>query len=50
MNLFRGRCNLEHVFPYPLNLTEDRRETLDMILGPTEKFLEEVNDPFKYDF
>ncbi|KAI1719984.1 acyl-CoA dehydrogenase, middle domain-containing protein [Ditylenchus destructor] len=49
MNLFRGRVNLDQVFPYPLKLNDDRRETLEMILSPTEKFLEEVNDPFKND-
>ncbi|CAD5212393.1 unnamed protein product [Bursaphelenchus okinawaensis] len=49
MNLFRGRAVTEHVFPYPLNLDEDRRETLSMIIDPTQKFLEEVNDPFKND-
>jgi len=47
MNLFRGRAVVEQVFPYPLNLNEERRETLQMVLGPTEKFLTEVNDPFK---
>lgn len=45
MNLFRGRAAVEQAFPYPLNLDEDRRETLQMILGPTQKFLEEVNNP-----
>ncbi|KAH7722958.1 Protein ACDH-12 a [Aphelenchoides avenae] len=49
MNLFRGRATTEQIFPYPLELSEDRRETLQMILGPTEKFLEEVNDPFEND-
>ncbi|KJH49453.1 acyl-CoA dehydrogenase family member 9 [Dictyocaulus viviparus] len=49
MNLFRGRAVTEQVFPYPLKLDDDRRETLQMILGPTEKFLEEVNDVVKND-
>ncbi len=51
MNLFRGKAVLDQVFPYPLNgvLTEERRETLQMVLGPTERFLTEVNDPFEYD-
>ncbi|CAD5216532.1 unnamed protein product [Bursaphelenchus xylophilus] len=49
MNLFRGRTVTEHVFPYPLNLDADRRETLNLILGPTQQFLEGVNDPFKND-
>jgi hypothetical protein len=49
MNLFRGRIVFDQAFPFPLNLSEDRRETLQMIIGPTEKYLEEVNDPFKND-
>ncbi|VDP34118.1 unnamed protein product [Heligmosomoides polygyrus] len=49
MNLFRGRAVTEQIFPYPLKLSDDQRETLHMILGPTEKFLEEVNDVVKND-
>uniref|UniRef100_A0A1I7WRI3 Very long-chain specific acyl-CoA dehydrogenase, mitochondrial n=1 Tax=Heterorhabditis bacteriophora TaxID=37862 RepID=A0A1I7WRI3_HETBA len=49
MNLFRGKAVTEQVFPYPLNLDSDRKETLSMILGPTEKFLDEVNDVNKND-
>ncbi|KAL6733870.1 hypothetical protein Aduo_004477 [Ancylostoma duodenale] len=44
MNLFRGRAVIDQVFPYPLKLDDDRRETLHLITGPVEKFLEEVND------
>uniref|UniRef100_A0A0K0D3E4 Very long-chain specific acyl-CoA dehydrogenase, mitochondrial n=1 Tax=Angiostrongylus cantonensis TaxID=6313 RepID=A0A0K0D3E4_ANGCA len=49
MNLFRGRAVTDQAFPYPLNLDDDRRETLHLIIGPTEKFLEEVNDVVKND-
>jgi len=49
MNLFRGRIVLDQAFPFPLKLSEDRRETLQMILAPIEKYLEEVNDPAKND-
>jgi alkylation response protein AidB-like acyl-CoA dehydrogenase len=49
MNLFRGRVVLDQAFPFPLNLSEDRREVLQMVLEPTRKYLEEVNDPFKND-
>ncbi|KAK0393344.1 hypothetical protein QR680_000161 [Steinernema hermaphroditum] len=49
MNLFRGKANLKQVFPYPVDLNDERRETLNMILGGTEKFLEEVNDVVKND-
>ncbi len=48
MNLFRGRAILDQVFPYPLQLDNDRRETLSMILAPTEKFFAEVNNAAKY--
>ncbi|RCN43675.1 hypothetical protein ANCCAN_10319 [Ancylostoma caninum] len=44
MNLFRGRAVIDQVFPYPLKLDDDHRETLHLITGPVEKFLEEVND------
>lgn len=47
MNLFRGKAALDTVFPYPLNLNTEQRETLQMILSPTEKFLTEVNNPYK---
>ncbi|KAK6733561.1 hypothetical protein RB195_017359 [Necator americanus] len=49
MNLFRGRAVIDQVFPYPLTLDEDHRETLHLIVGPVEKFLEEVNDVAKND-
>lgn len=48
MNLFRGQAVLSNVFPYPMNLNEERKEMLHMILQPTEKFLAEVNDPVKF--
>uniref|UniRef100_A0A0N4ZFX0 Very long-chain specific acyl-CoA dehydrogenase, mitochondrial n=1 Tax=Parastrongyloides trichosuri TaxID=131310 RepID=A0A0N4ZFX0_PARTI len=43
-NLFRGKLNLETTFPYPLNLTSDRKETLQMVLEPTENYLKTVNN------
>ncbi|KAF8362371.1 acdh-12 [Pristionchus pacificus] len=49
MNLFRGKAKVEQVFPFPLNLDEERKETLQMILDPTTKFLSEVNDVVKND-
>jgi alkylation response protein AidB-like acyl-CoA dehydrogenase len=49
MNLFRGRVVFDQAFPYPLNLNEDQRETLNMVMGPVKQYLEEVNDPFKND-
>ncbi|CAD6192164.1 unnamed protein product [Caenorhabditis auriculariae] len=49
MNLFRGRAVSDQVFPYPLKLTDEQKETLGMILSPTEKFLSEVNNVAKND-
>uniref|UniRef100_A0A914YJ17 Uncharacterized protein n=1 Tax=Panagrolaimus superbus TaxID=310955 RepID=A0A914YJ17_9BILA len=47
MNLFRGKAAFDSCFPYPIDLSEERREFLNQVLEPTQKFLEEVNDPFK---
>ncbi|VDO54765.1 unnamed protein product [Haemonchus placei] len=49
MNLFRGQAVTEQIFPYPLKLDDDQRETLHMFITPTEKFFETVNDVVKND-
>lgn len=49
MNLFRGNLVPEQAFPYPNVLNEDQRETLEMLVSPTEKFFSEVNDAAKND-
>nr|CDJ86276.1 Acyl-CoA dehydrogenase and Acyl-CoA oxidase dehydrogenase domain containing protein [Haemonchus contortus] len=49
MNLFRGQAVTEQIFPYPLKLDDDQRETLHMFIAPTEKFFETVNDVVKND-
>uniref|UniRef100_A0A7E5A176 Very long-chain specific acyl-CoA dehydrogenase, mitochondrial n=1 Tax=Panagrellus redivivus TaxID=6233 RepID=A0A7E5A176_PANRE len=49
MNLFRGKAVFDQVFPYPVALTEEQSEMLQMVTGPMEKFLEEVNDPVQND-
>lgn len=49
MNMFRGNLVPEQCFPYPDVLSPDQRETLEMLLGPCEKFFQEVNDPAKND-
>uniref|UniRef100_A0A183BWI1 Acyl-CoA_dh_N domain-containing protein n=1 Tax=Globodera pallida TaxID=36090 RepID=A0A183BWI1_GLOPA len=49
MNLFLGRAQLRQVFPYPLKLDDEQRETLQMVVTPSSKFLEEVNDPNRND-
>ncbi|GMS85398.1 hypothetical protein PENTCL1PPCAC_7573, partial [Pristionchus entomophagus] len=30
MNLFRGKAKVDQVFPYPLNLDQERKETLQV--------------------
>lgn len=49
MNLFRGNLVPEQTFPYPDVLSADQRETLEMLISPTEKFFSEVNDAAKND-
>ncbi|XP_037784673.1 very long-chain specific acyl-CoA dehydrogenase, mitochondrial-like [Penaeus monodon] len=49
MNMFRGAAVTEQAIPYPYTLTEEQRETLEMLVDPTEKFFEEVNDAAKND-
>lgn len=44
MNLFVGSSNTSQVFPYPDALTTDQKETLQLLVDPTQKFFEEVND------
>jgi hypothetical protein len=40
MNLFRGQAQGVQVFPYPEVLTAEQRETLQMLIDPTEKFFQ----------
>ncbi|CAH1121012.1 unnamed protein product [Ceutorhynchus assimilis] len=47
MNLFKGQIEARQVFPYPNVLNEEQRETLEMLVDPTQKFFAEVNDPMK---
>lgn len=49
MNMFNGRCNTVQAFPYPDVLTDDQKETLQLIVDPCRKFFEEVNDPARND-
>jgi len=39
----------DQVFPYPDALTADQKETLTMLVDPTRKFFEEVNDAARND-
>lgn len=49
MNLFLGSTNTEQVFPFPDVLTAEQKETLQMLVDPTQKFFEEVNDAARND-
>jgi very long chain acyl-CoA dehydrogenase len=49
MNLFRGQIKGEEVFPYPYSLNEEQRDTLQSLVDPTAKFLEEKNDALHND-
>lgn len=40
MNMFRGAAVTEQAIPYPYTLSEEQRETLEMLVDPTEKFFE----------
>ena len=48
-NMFRGMVEPEQAFPYPNVLNEEQKETLEMLVPPTEKFFAEGNDPLKND-
>lgn len=48
-NIFRGIVEAEQPFPYPEVLTEEQRELLEMVVPPTEDFMQNMNDPLKND-
>jgi len=45
MNLFRGVVETAQVFPFPQVLNEEQTDNLKMLVDPTAKFFEEVNNP-----
>ncbi|KAK7065928.1 hypothetical protein SK128_015293, partial [Halocaridina rubra] len=49
MNMFKGATMTEQVIPYPYVLTEEQKETLEMLVDPTDKFFHEHNDATKND-
>ena len=49
MNLFLGASRLEQVFPYPDAMNADQKETLQLLVDPTHKFFQEVNDAARND-
>lgn len=40
MNMYLGQAVTEQVFPYPYVLSDEQKETLEMIVDPTEKFFQ----------
>ncbi|KAL3994288.1 Acyl-CoA dehydrogenase C-terminal domain family protein [Acanthocheilonema viteae] len=48
-NIFLGKGVFDNVVPYPVNLSNERREMIHLILEPTRKFMEEVNNPTEND-
>eukprot|EP00127_Corallochytrium_limacisporum_P004948 Clim_evm22s195 gene=Clim_evmTU22s195 len=48
-NMFLGKVNTTEAFPYPDSLSAEEKDTLAMILSPTEKFFDEVNDAAQND-
>lgn len=50
MNMFAGSSSFDQIFPYPHVLDSDQTETLNMVLGPTEKYWNENNDPLLNDY
>lgn len=49
MGLFRGQVNAEQVFPYPDALSDEQRQNLEMLVEPTHKFFQTVNNAEKND-
>lgn len=48
MNMFTGEISLRDVFPYPLDLSAERKEMTHVFLQSVEKFMSEVNNPTKF--
>ena len=38
MNMFKGATMVDQVIPYPYVLTEEQKETVEMLVHPIEKF------------
>ncbi|KAK9887929.1 hypothetical protein WA026_000229 [Henosepilachna vigintioctopunctata] len=49
MNIFKGNIESRQMFPFPYVLSTEQRETLQMLVDPTTRFFEEVNNPAKND-
>lgn len=49
VNIFKGQIQTAQVFPFPSALNEEQEQFLRELVGPVNKFFEEVNDPAKND-
>jgi len=49
VNMFKGQITTAQVFPYPSVLNEEQDQFLRELVGPVNKFFEEVNDAAKND-
>ena len=49
MNAFTGHMETSEVFPYPEVLNEEQKENMRLLIEPTYKFFEEVNDAARND-
>ncbi|KAF2885044.1 hypothetical protein ILUMI_21160 [Ignelater luminosus] len=47
LNIFRGAIVEKRIFPFPGLLTHPRKKVLATLIGPLDKVLKEMNDPFK---
>uniref|UniRef100_A0A0R3RSD1 Very long-chain specific acyl-CoA dehydrogenase, mitochondrial n=1 Tax=Elaeophora elaphi TaxID=1147741 RepID=A0A0R3RSD1_9BILA len=48
-NIFLGKGVFDHVMPYPVDLSDEKREMIHLILEPTKKFMKEFNNPTEND-
>uniref|UniRef100_A0A8R1XNS8 Very long-chain specific acyl-CoA dehydrogenase, mitochondrial n=1 Tax=Onchocerca volvulus TaxID=6282 RepID=A0A8R1XNS8_ONCVO len=48
-NIFLGKGVLDHVMPYPVDLSDEKREMVNLILEPARKFMEGINNPAEND-
>uniref|UniRef100_A0A3Q3NQD3 Very long-chain specific acyl-CoA dehydrogenase, mitochondrial n=1 Tax=Labrus bergylta TaxID=56723 RepID=A0A3Q3NQD3_9LABR len=49
VNLFKGQIQTAQVFPYPSVMNDEQEQFLRELVGPVNKFFEEVNDAAKND-
>ncbi|XP_058822927.1 very long-chain specific acyl-CoA dehydrogenase, mitochondrial-like [Topomyia yanbarensis] len=49
MNLFSGQIQTSQLFPYPDVLNEEHKEYAQAVIGPVNRFFQEVNDHIRND-